>query len=138
MTFPETRPARARMSTEAVRRRTATALILATGVIHLVLVPEYLTEAPAIGVLFAIAVPLSGAVAWRLWRTDDVEGWLAGTVLALGMTTGFVLSRTTGLLGYVANDWLEGFPSLAVQVAFMVLAATRLWSLRTPAHRPSS
>lgn len=135
MTVPSPPPTLARISSETIRRRAASALIAATGLLHLVLVPEYLVEAPVIGVLFALAVPLSGAVAWTLWRTDDVKGWAAGIALAFGMTAGFVLSRTVGLVGYTSNDWAEGIPSLAVQIAFLVLAAAGLWSLRTRSSR---
>lgn len=132
MTVSNTRPSRTRFSGDVVRRRSAGVLIAASGLVHLVLVPEYLAEAPLIGVLFALAVPLTGAVTWRLWRTEDAAGWLAGTALAVGMTAGFVLSRTVGLFGYTSNDWVEGIPSLALQIGFVALAAEGLRSLRSP------
>lgn len=141
MTVSHTGLPRARSSGEVVRRRIASALITGAGVIHLVLAPEYLAETPWIGVLFVLAVPLTGGVAWRLWRTEDAPedalGWLIGTALAVGMTAGFVLSRTVGLLGYTSDDWAEGIPALVLQVGFLVFAAARLRSVRSPMpHRP--
>lgn len=112
-----------------VSRRSGAAMIAAAGLLHLVLVPEYLAEAPFLGVLFLIAAPLTGWVAWRLWRADDVPAWLLGSAVSAGMIAGFVASRTVGLFGYSSADWAEGIPSLLVEAAFLALAARSLPAL---------
>ena len=53
--------------TEITTRRLGAGLLTATGLLHLVLVPEYLEEATYIGVLFILGGLTSLAVAARLW-----------------------------------------------------------------------
>ena len=122
---PRSAAARAIRSHRAIAL-VATGLIAAAGVLHLILVPEYLAEAPIIGILFLVSGPLTLGVAWRLWRHEDLAAWVVGTVVAGGMILGFVLSRTVGLLGYLSDNWAEGVPSLVVEVAFLVAAAVTI------------
>lgn len=103
-------------------RRGAAALIAVAGLLHLILVPEYLAELAWLGVLFALSVPIAGWSAYRLWRHGDQQGWLIGAALAGGMIVGFVVSRTVGLFGYLSSNWIEGVPSLVVEALFLVLA----------------
>lgn len=115
--------------------RWAAALLLVTaGVIHLLLVPEYLAEAPVIGVLFVLAVPATVLPAVGIVRGGGRTAWLLGSLVSAGMIVGFVLSRTVGLLGYWSEDVAEGIPALAVEGVFLLLAATQVSRLaRTPA-----
>lgn len=106
--------------------RAAALLLAAAGALHLVLVPEYLAEAPVIGILFLLAVPLTVGPALLIWRSSPRAAWLVGAAVSAGMVAGFVLSRTVGLLGYRSDDWVEGVPSLAVEVLFVALAGVYL------------
>jgi hypothetical protein len=113
-------------------------MIAAAGLLHLVLVPEYLAEAPFLGVLFLIAAPLTGWAAWRLWRGEDLAAWLLGSAVSAGMIAGFVASRTVGLFGYSSADWAEGIPALLVEAIFLALAARHLPVLLSRQSRRTS
>lgn len=108
----------------AIRRTAAVALAL-TGLLHLVLVPEYLAESPWLGVSFLAAAAGTGWASYRLWRHDDSTAWLVGAALSAGMVLGFLISRTVGLFGYLSPDIAEGVPALVVEVAFLGLLAYR-------------
>src|SRR5215208_4218096 len=56
-------------------RRIAAGALAATGVIHLVLAPEYLGEQAYVGVLFIVGGLACAALAARLWRRDDPPAW---------------------------------------------------------------
>lgn len=103
--------------------RVAALLLAAAGIIHLVLAPEYLAEAPIIGALFLLSVPSTLLPAVMIWRSDDRRAWIAGALVDVGMILGFVLSRTVGLLGYQSDEWAEGIPALAVEAAFVMVMA---------------
>ena len=99
-------------------RRGAAAALAATGVLHLALAPEYLSEQLYVGVLFVLGGLASIAVASVIWLRDDARALAAGAALAAGMAVGFVLSRTVGLPGFHESEWeasgllsllLEGF-----------------------------
>ena len=104
------------------------ALALAgTGALHLALVPEYLEEAPYIGVLFIFggiaAILIAAVIALR----DDLRAWAGGAAIAAGMAVGFVLSRTTGLPGFHEAEWeASGILSLLLELGFVGLAASAL------------
>lgn len=119
------------MVTDTVRRLSAAALAV-VGAIHLILAPEYLDEQAYIGVLFiAGGIALLG-LAVRLWRADDALSWLLGAVTMVGMGTGFVLSRTTGLPGFHASEWeLSGIVCLLLQAGFAAIAVRALLPERT-------
>lgn len=113
--------------TALTRRRTAASMAALTGLIHLVLVPEYLEEKTYIGLLFLGAAAVCGAVAVTLWRRDEPLAWGVGALTCAGMFVGFVLSRTVGLPGFHEAEWeLSGLISLVADAAFVVLAAIGL------------
>lgn len=114
----------------SISRRVAAVMIAAAGVLHLILVPEYLAEEPFLGILFLLAAPVTGWAAWRLWRGENLPAWLLGAAVAAGMIGGFLASRTIGLFGYTSTDWAEGIPSLLVEAVFLVLAVRHLLSQR--------
>lgn len=107
-------------------RRTAAAAIGLAGLLHLVLVPEYLGEAWPLGASFLISAAVTGWVAVALWRSDSRPAWQLGALTSAGIVLGFLLSRTVGLLGYRSADWAEGIPSLVAELLFLGLAAAAL------------
>ena len=91
------------------------------------LAPEYFGEQAYIGVLFVVGAGAASLVALRLWRSDDRAAWLLGSVVAIGMAAGFVLSRTTGLSGFHEGEWeLSGVLSLVLEAGFLLLARPAL------------
>lgn len=116
-------------------RRIAAALLAATGVIHLVLAPEYFGEKAYIGALFVVGGIAAIAVAVRLWLTDDLRAWGLGALIAAGMAAGFILSRSVGLPGFHESDWeLSGIVSVVLELGFIgaLLAHTRVSSSARP------
>jgi hypothetical protein len=59
-------------------RRLAAAAIAAAGLVHLLLVREYLDEKTYLGVLFALGGIWCAMVAARLARRDDLVAWGGG------------------------------------------------------------
>ena len=111
-------------------RRVAAVAAVGTGAIHAWLVPAHLREMPLLGALFLVAACLCGDTGLRLWRNDDLQAWLVGTVICAGMTAGYLASRTVGLLSlHEAWDTL-GIASLVLDGVFLAAAGHRL-----PAHR---
>lgn len=110
------------MESTTMRRLAAGALAL-TGLLHLILAPEYLGEQAYIGVLFIGGGIASLAIAAWLWAKDDSRAWLLGGLIAVGMAVGFVLSRTIGLPGFQEAEWeLSGIVSVLLEVGFVGLA----------------
>lgn len=117
--------------TRTIRRAAAAAVALA-GILHLVLVPEYLAELPWLGVSFLVAAAGTGWAAYRLWGRDNSAAWAVGGVLSAGMVVGFLVSRTVGLFGYLSPDVAEGIPALVVELAFLGLFVYRTVTATRP------
>lgn len=101
-------------------RRLGATLLAATGALHLVLAPEYLSEQAYIGVLFVVGAIAALGLASRLWRAHDVRAWGAGALVAAGMAVGFVLSRSVGLPGFHESEWeLSGLLSVLLEAGFL-------------------
>lgn len=101
-------------------RRLAAALLAATGLLHLVLAPEYLDERAYIGGLFIVGGLASLAIAARLWTANDRRAWALGALIAIGMAAGFILSRSTGLPGFYETDWeLSSIVSVLLELGFV-------------------
>jgi peptidoglycan/LPS O-acetylase OafA/YrhL len=84
-------------------------------------------EAAYLGVLFAAAAASFGWVAVRLLRADDIDGWLAGAGLALGVATGYVLSCTVSLPGLSPEHWSAlGDTSTGLAAVLLVAALARI------------
>ena len=109
-------------------RKWAAAAIGGTGLIHLVLAPEYFNSQPYVGVLFLGGAAACGYVAAKLWRGRDIaRDWLLGTATAVGMFAGFVLSRTVGLPGFHESEWeLSGIVSMLLEAGFVGAAVAAL------------
>jgi hypothetical protein len=115
-------------------RRLAAALLAATGLLHLVLAPEYLSEKAYIGVLFILGGLTALAVAARLWTAPDRRAWALGALIAVGMAAGFILSRSTGLPGFHESEW-EPSGVLSVLLEFGFIGALVLYARVRPARR---
>ena len=110
-------------------------LIVLTGLVHLVEGPEYLEESTIIGVLFFINMAAAIVSAIGIYRGSRSWGWGLGVLVAGGALVAYVLSRTTGFLGFYDDAWLEpsGIFSWLVEGLFLI---TAVWVFRglTPAH----
>ena len=116
------------------RRRIAAGALGLTGVLHLILAPEYLGEQAYVGVLFILGGITALAVAARLWSRDDGAAWALGSLIAAGMAIGFILSRTVGLPGYHEAEWeLSGLISLVLEIGFVAIAAAAVRRLQPAA-----
>ncbi len=102
------------------------ALILITGVIHLISAPDSFDEATYKGVLFVANAVGSGVAAVGIWRGVRSWGWGLGLGVAAGALVSYVLSRTVGLPGLEAEPdaWFEplGAASLVAEGLFVALA----------------
>lgn len=108
----------------AMTRKVAATAAAGIAAIHLVLAPEYLSEKLYVGLLFIAGGLASAVVAVKLWRADHTPAWALGTLIAVGMAAGLVLSRTTGLPGFKENEWeLSGVLSLLLEGTFVIAAA---------------
>jgi hypothetical protein len=111
--------------------------IVATGLIHLVEVPDNLSEVPYKGVLF-ILNGIGSLVAAFLIFQSDARGWQLGIAVAFSAAVGYVLSRTIGLpmLPAEPDAWFEplGIASLLVEVVFLSIVVTQSM-LVAPAKR---
>ena len=108
-------------------RKGAAAALAATGVLHLALAPEYLSEQLYVGVLFILGGLASIGVASVIWLRDDARALAAGAVLAASMAVGFVLSRTVGLPGFHESEWeASGLLSLLLEGGVVACAAQLL------------
>jgi hypothetical protein len=113
-------------------RRTGAALLALTGLIHLVLAPEYMAEQAYIGLLFIGGGLSTIALAAWLWVRSQPVAWLASAVVCAAMATGFILSRTVGLPGFHEEEWeLSGILSVLLEVGVIGLAASALSSGRS-------
>jgi uncharacterized membrane protein YciS (DUF1049 family) len=127
-------------SNEKPIRRVAAAAIAVTGVIHLVLAPEQLSQKAYIGALFIAGGVAALVVAARLWIRSDGSAWTLGAVVSACMFVGFILSRTTGLPGFKEPDWeLSGIVTLVLEAGFVAafIAARRAQRAAVPARRSS-
>src|SRR5262249_23326633 len=112
------------------------ALIAVTGVIHLILAPEYGDYAPYLGLLFVAnglgaALALVGIVRHARW------GWVIGVLVAGGAAIAYVWSRSVGLPSLPEDDseWLDplGLVALMSEGLFVLLAVGVLTG-RAPAR----
>ena len=110
------------------------ALILATGVIHLIDAPSSFDDARYKGILFVANGAAAFVSALGIYRGARTWGWGLGALVAGGALIGYVISRTVGLPGLEPDVWLEplGVLSLVVEAAFLVVCF-RAWSAAPPA-----
>jgi hypothetical protein len=103
----------------------AIALIVVTGLIHLVSAPDDFSEAAYKGAMFVANGFAALIAAAGIYRGSKTWGWGLGLLVAGGAMVMYVVSRTIGLPGLGVDDaWFEpiGVLSLLVEGAYVVLA----------------
>ncbi len=115
--------------TRLVTRVATGGSVAATGAVHALLYVDGYRAIPVIGPSFLILASGSFAVAVLMLAGAPAIWELAAAGLAAGALTGFALSRTVGLAGFVERG-LDPAPwaplSVVAEVAVLVLVATRL------------
>jgi hypothetical protein len=127
--------------TAAVRdgiTRTLAAIGLAgMALIHLLDLPDTISGTPYIGWMYVGLIVSAMALAGALIRVSDIRAWRATAALALSVSVGYVLSRTTGLPGSTDDigNWGQtlGIASLFVEGSLVALAGGVIASRRTAA-----
>lgn len=115
------------MTTNFTLERLGVAALAGTGLIHLVLAPEYLSEKAYVGALFIAGGIASLALAAVLWRRPDPRVWGMAASIAVGMGIGFILSRTVGLPGYHQSEWeLSGLLTLLFEGTVLTAALAQV------------
>ena len=102
------------------------ALLVGSGLIHLIIVPDALYDHPAaqyINVLFVINFVGTLVAAFGMRRKTMTWGWLLGVVISAGSIIGYVLSRTIGLPGVGIESWVIpiGLFSLVCEGGFIIV-----------------
>ena len=119
------------MQNTSTLSRVAAGALAATGILHLILSPEYLGEEAYLGVLFILGGIAALALAAVIWQREDTRALGLGALIAAGMGVGFVLSRTTGLPGYHEGEWeLSGLVSLVLEATVVYVAARVMTATR--------
>ena len=110
-------------------------LIALEGLIHLIDAPDSFEDATYMGLSF-LAIVLGAALASVGIYRGHRWGWSFGALIAGSALVGYVISRTTGLPGLPAEEWLEplGILSLLVEGLFLglYLTVTRLSQTNIP------
>ena len=115
----------------------AIALIVVTGLIHLVSAPDDFSEAAYKGAMFVANGIAALIAAAGIYRGSKTWGWGLGLLVAGGAIVMYVVSRTIGLPGLGIDDaWFEpiGVLSLIVEGAYVVLAL-RVLSQNQSSHQ---
>lgn len=113
-------------------------LIALIGVIHLLVIPEYFSEAAYVGLLFLANGIGAGVSAYGI-RRGAGWGWALGALISVLSFAGYIASRTVGLPG-APGILREGFfdppglLSLVLEVLFVALCV-RVISRRGAAGR---
>jgi hypothetical protein len=104
------------------------ALILATGLIHLLNAPDSFEEATYKGLLFVANGAGAAVAAFGIYRGVKSWGWGLGLLVAGGALVAYILSRTIGLPGLEAepDTWFEplGLASLIAEGLFIGVGAS--------------
>ncbi|EFW93002.1 hypothetical protein ZOD2009_06584 [Haladaptatus paucihalophilus DX253] len=101
-------------------------LILLTGVIHLVLVPEHLEETTYLGVLFAVNFVAAAVAAVGIYRNRRWGWWLGVAIAAIAVVL-YVARGTVGLPATEAEELLEPMGVLAKAVELLFLGVAMAW-----------
>lgn len=102
------------------------AILIGSGLIHLLIVPDALYEHPAgkyINVLFVINFIGTIVAAIGMRSRETIWGWLLGLIITSGSILGYALSRTIGLPGVGIEPWLIpiGLVSLLCEGGFVII-----------------
>ncbi|HEX5689787.1 MAG TPA: hypothetical protein VFX76_07290 [Roseiflexaceae bacterium] len=115
-----------------VLRWFAIALILETGLLHLMAAQTEYEAAAYVGYLFAANFFGALIAAYAIHRRQ-VWGWALGAIIAALSIAGYAWSRTLGLPGVGVEEWFSpyGIVSLGVEGLFLLLALARPWQSST-------
>ncbi|HEU4328123.1 MAG TPA: hypothetical protein VFS21_33615 [Roseiflexaceae bacterium] len=104
------------------------ALILLTGLVHLVEAPEYFTKAAYVGILFLLNGAGAVLAALGIYRGSKDIGWGLGLLIAAASLVAYLISRTIGLPGLEVAPWNvpAGLVALAVEALFVLVAIRAL------------
>ncbi|MEW6402905.1 MAG: hypothetical protein AB1649_13980 [Chloroflexota bacterium] len=83
----------------------AIVLVLLTGYLHFVTIPEEYAEAPYMGWLFFANALGSLVAAIGILRRKTWSGWVLGLVIVGGSILGYIQSRTLGMPGMEIEPW---------------------------------
>jgi hypothetical protein len=103
------------------------ALILASGLIHLLLTREHFEEATYLGWLFLAEFAGAAVAAFAIYGGRQ-WGWMLGALLALGAFASYLVDGTLGLPGVEGHHVLEpvGIICKAAEILFLGLYAFKL------------
>ena len=93
----------------------AIVLILVTGYLHFITIPEEYAEAPYMGWLFFANGVGALVAAVGIFRQKIWWGWMLGLLIAAGSVYGYIQSRTIGMPGMEVEPWpdMVGIANLA-------------------------
>ena len=117
----------------------AVILIIEIGLVHYFSAQHEYEEAAVLGYLFVANFLGTLVAAYGIYR-HQIWGWGLGWVIALGSLLAYVWSRTTGLPGLEAEEWVSawGVMALVTESLFCMLVFTRPWRTVSANVEPAS
>jgi hypothetical protein len=108
----------------------AAATLVASGIVHIPVIPMHLEEAPYIGYLFIALTAVCFALAAAVLLVDSILVWAAGGVVTALAVIAYVLSRTVGLpqIQDDIGNWSEplGIAAITAETLTVLLAVVAL------------
>lgn len=108
----------------------AAATLVASGAVHIPVIPMHLEEAPYIGYLFIALTAACFALAAVVLLVDSVLVWAAGGLVTALAVIAYVLSRTIGLplIEDDIGNWGDplGVAAITAEAATVLLAVVAL------------
>jgi len=108
----------------------AAATLVASGIVHIPVIPMHLEEAPYIGYLFIALTAVCFALAAAVLLVDSILVWAAGGVVTALAVIAYVLSRTVGLpqIQDDIGNWSEplGVAAITAETLTVLLAVVAL------------
>ena len=108
----------------------AAATLVASGIVHIPVIPMHLEEAPYIGCLFIALTAVCFALAAAVLLVDSILVWAAGGVVTALAVIAYVLSRTVGLpqIQDDIGNWSEplGIAAITAETLTLLLAVVAL------------
>jgi hypothetical protein len=124
---------------DAVPRILAALGLVGAALIHILQLPDVLSEEGYLGALFIASVVAASRSAATLARTDDSRAWAGAGGLAGLILLGYLISRTVGLPGFTVDIgvWDEplGLASMVAEGLVVFVSAGVLLS-RAQAREP--
>ena len=114
-------------------------LMLEIGFVHFFSAQHEFEEAWILGYLFIANFLGALLAAYGIYRRKT-WGWALGFLIAAGSLVAYVWSRTTGLPGLRAEEWISpwGVASLATEGLFCLLVPLQFWWNKQPGAQPAS